>query len=91
MDLWSTGWWDDAKQWLEYGFHDEFSINVDLGSPNEVGTCKDTIWFCKDTIWFCREKFFLENLLNSYLESCLRNYWRLYSKERLTDKVCYVG
>jgi hypothetical protein len=50
MDLWSTGQWDNAKQWQKYGFHDGFSINIDLGSSNKVDKCIDGIVFCRDFV-----------------------------------------
>jgi hypothetical protein len=37
----------DAKRWPEYDFRDEFRINIDLGSPNEVGKCRDGTGFCR--------------------------------------------
>jgi hypothetical protein len=40
----------------KYDFHDGFSTNVDLGSPNKVGKCKDEIGFCREFVnlvnWF---------------------------------------
>jgi hypothetical protein len=50
MDLWSTGQWDSAKQWQKYYFHDGFSTNVDLVSPNKVGKCRDEIVFCREFV-----------------------------------------
>jgi hypothetical protein len=33
------------KRWTKYGFRDGFRTNIDLGSPNEVGKCRDAIEF----------------------------------------------
>ena len=41
---------DSAKQWQKYDFHDEFSTNVDLGSPNKVDKCRDEIGFCREFV-----------------------------------------
>ena len=50
MDLWSTGRWDNAKQWQKCDFHDGFSTNVDLGSPNKIDKCRDEIGFCREFV-----------------------------------------
>jgi hypothetical protein len=50
MDLWSTGQWDGAKQWQKYGFHVEFSTNIDLGSLNKVDKCRDEIGFYREFV-----------------------------------------
>jgi hypothetical protein len=36
IDLWSMGRWDGTKQRLEYAYHDGFSTNINLWSPNKV-------------------------------------------------------
>lgn len=38
------------RETAEYGFHDGFNINVDLGSSNEVGTCRNKFWFCREFV-----------------------------------------
>jgi hypothetical protein len=38
------------KTCLEYAFHDGLSINVDLGSPNEVNKYRNEIGFCRNFI-----------------------------------------
>lgn len=37
--------WDDSNQLSKYGFRDGFSTDIDLRSTNEIGKCRDEIWF----------------------------------------------